>query len=275
MIIVVTGQTATGKTKLAIELAAKYNGELVNCDSRQIYKKLDIITGKDRPLDIWLYDVVDPKDYFSSFDYVKRATPIIQDILSRKKTPIIVGGTGLYIKHLLYGFDYNVPPNWPLRKELEKKSLKELQKKVKVPLNQSDYNNPRRLIRRIEILSSKGEVQLAPTKPSLIKNQDVKIIALKFSSKEKLRQAITQRVEKRLKQGAIEEVKNLLKSGYSKNDPGLKTIGYQQIITYLCRGESRLAREQMITKWTTAEVQYAKRQVTYIKKLKGVKWKEI
>src|SRR3990167_6056165 len=122
-LVVITGQTATGKTKLALECAEKYNGELVNCDSRQIYKYLDIITGKDKQLlakvKVWLYDVVKPDEYFSSFDFVKLALPIIKKILSEGKTPIIVGGTYMYIKHLLYKVETdNIPPDWRLRKEL-------------------------------------------------------------------------------------------------------------------------------------------------------------
>ena len=127
--IIITGQTATGKTKLALELAKKHNGELVNFDSRQIYKYLDIITGKDIPKEkIWLYDLVTPDQYFSSFDFVKFVTPIIEDIKKRGKTPILVGGTYLYIKHLLYGIDNNnSPPDFELRQKLNFKSVKELQ----------------------------------------------------------------------------------------------------------------------------------------------------
>src|SRR3989339_461238 len=154
--IVIVGQTATGKTKLALELAEKHNGELINFDSRQVYKYLDIITGKDLPAEkVWLYDVVTPDQYFSSFDFVKLVSPIIKDIESREKTPILVGGTYLYLKHLLYGFnDNNIPPNFKLRKKLNDKSVKELQdilKKLSLQsfnrLNNSDVNNPRRLIR--------------------------------------------------------------------------------------------------------------------------------
>jgi tRNA dimethylallyltransferase len=101
------------KTKLALELAKKHNGELINFDSRQIYKYLDIITGKDIPSNkIWLYDVVTPDQYFSSFDFIKLVTPIISDINKRGKTPILVGGTYLYIKHLLYGIDVITPPDF-------------------------------------------------------------------------------------------------------------------------------------------------------------------
>src|SRR3989344_2796407 len=104
--IVITGQTATGKTDLALKLSKKHNGELINFDSRQIYRYLDIITGKDLPVSqIHLYDIVTPDQYFSSFDYALRAEEIIKNVINRGKTPILVGGTYLYLKHLLYGID--------------------------------------------------------------------------------------------------------------------------------------------------------------------------
>ncbi|MFN4213105.1 MAG: tRNA (adenosine(37)-N6)-dimethylallyltransferase MiaA, partial [Microgenomates group bacterium] len=221
-LIIITGQTATGKTKLALEYAKNPpeggEGELINCDSRQIYKYLDIITGKDlkknsklktqnskpqliiskrinnfeigfypissdsnqfqlistdfnrfQPIiinqcqqfstKIWLYDIVDPKQPFSSFDWKKCAQIVIDDIIKRGKIPIIVGGTYLYLKHLLYGVETeNIKPNWQLREKLAKKSVEQLQEILKNlsprlfnQLNQSDKNNPHRLIRKIEI----------------------------------------------------------------------------------------------------------------------------
>ena len=277
--IIITGQTATGKTKLALELAEKYNGELINFDSRQIYKYLDIITGKDIPKNkIWLYDVVKPDQYFSSFDFVKQVTPIIEDVKSRGKTPILVGGTYLYLKHFLYGIDDdNGPPNFRLREKLNSKSVDYLQKylisldpQIFDSLNHSDQLNPRRLIRKIEIAKS-------PIKTVLIKtvfNKSVPeiFIGLKYKDKSKLRQAIGKRVEERLKNGAIEEVNKLLKMGYSENDPGLKTIGYQQIIKYL---NNKISKEKTIEDWINKEVQYAKRQLTFMKKDKNIEWREI
>lgn len=275
--IIITGQTATGKTKLALELAEKYNGELINFDSRQIYKYLDVITGKDIPsTKIWLYDVVTPDQYFSSFDFVKLALPIIKDIESRGKTPILVGGTYLYLKHLLYGIDdNNVAPNFELRKKLDAKTVPELQnilKKISLQsfdrLNHSDSLNPRRLIRKIEIASSPiGQIsQISPIRPI------GQMIGLKYKDKSKLRQVIIKRVEDRLKTGAIEEVKKILSMGYKPSDPGLKTIGYQQIIKLL---NKEFTQEKAIEDWINKEVQYAKRQITFMKKDKNIKWREI
>ncbi|MDO9028722.1 MAG: tRNA (adenosine(37)-N6)-dimethylallyltransferase MiaA [Candidatus Roizmanbacteria bacterium] len=288
--IVITGQTATGKTKLALEYAQKYDGELINCDSRQIYKYLDIITGKDREekskvksqkSKVWLYDIVKPNEYFSSFDFVELATPIIKDIEDRNKTPILVGGTYLYLKHLLYGIDgNNSPPDFKLRDRLNDKSVDYLQKTLVdlnpetfSKLNHSDQLNPRRLIRKIEIESyHQKNVQKLPIHPISLISHISQFIGLKHKDKSKLRQVIEKRVGERLKNGAIEEVKKLLKIGYSKNDPGLKTIGYQQIIKYLNR---QITEEQAIEDWINKEVQYAKRQYTFMKKDKNISWREV
>ena len=302
-LIIITGQTATGKTKLALELAEKYNGELVNFDSRQIYKYLDIITGKDLPnntklkdeyflipnpyslipIRLWLYDVVTPDQYFSSFDFVEKIKPIINDIKKRGKTPILVGGTYLYLKHLLYGIDdNNSPPNFRLREKLNTKSVNYLQKmllklnkKIFENLNHSDQLNPRRLIRRIEIAKSKTKTVLNKTvlnKTVFIKSVPKIFIGLKYKDKSKLRQVIEKRVEKRLKSGAVEEVEKLLKMGYKETDPGLKTIGYQQVIKYL---NKELTKQNAIDDWVNKEVQYAKRQLTFMKKDKNISWREI
>ena len=288
--IIITGQTATGKTKLALELAKKYNGELINFDSRQIYKYLDIITGKDIPqTKIWLYDVVKPDQYFSSFDFSEKAKLIIKDIIKRGKEPILVGGSYFYLKHLLYGFDTQpVPANSKLRQRLNMKSVSELQEYLNKinpvilkSLNNSDRNNPRRLIRKIEICEYvkkfKGlKVKKNPNsnietfKPFNFKN--TKFIGIKYKNKEDLIAAIKKRVKNRIEQGAIDEVKSLLKKGYKKTDPGMKTIGYQEIIAYL---KGNISQEEAIMQWTNHEIQYAKRQFTFMKKDKNIIWKEI
>ncbi len=278
--IIITGQTATGKTGLALKYAKKYNGELVNFDSRQIYKYLDIITGKDIP-SVWLYDVVKPDEYFSSFDYVKLAQNTIKDIIKRGKTPILVGGTYFYLKHLLYGFDSGAPPNFKLRDRLNKKTVKELQtiyKKINLKsfdaMNNSDKNNPRRLIRKIEIESTKKTGPVSDSRkifPASL-TPDFLYIGLRYKNKNKLLKIIKIRVEKRLRQGAIEEVKSLLKKGYKKTDPGMKTIGYKQLIDYL---DGKITKVEAIEKWITAEMQYAKRQYTFMKKDKNINWRLI
>jgi tRNA dimethylallyltransferase len=304
-LIVITGQTATGKTKLALELAEKYNGELINCDSRQIYKKLDIVTGKDTPPEavfhkesalnnydigyypfthstrIWLYDIVDPKLPFSSFEYKNCAIKVIKNIFQRGKTPIIVGGSYLYLQDLLYGFTIQVKPNWKLRSSLNEKSIDELQKILQElnpslfsSLNNSDRHNPQRLIRKIEISQS----SFLPEKPHSLKelleqpNLTIELIGLKYAEKKSLQKKISERVEERIKRGAYSEVTSLLDQGYSITDPGLKTICYPQIVHYL---QHNLTEEDMKKDWVTKELQYAKRQYTFMKRDNNIQWQNI
>ena len=307
-LFIVTGQTATGKTDYALQLAKEHNGELINCDSRQIYKHLDIITGKDiekgsefqevtkidsfsigyyvlEDIPIWLYDIVDPKEYFSSFDYQTCAIEVIKDVLARSKTPIIVGGTYFYIKHLLYDIETeHIQPNWELRTSLATKTVEELQHILKVKdeyffnqLNNSDRNNPQRLIRKIEIVESgadhKTESDNKPLTEKLsrllgIVDLEITYMGIQKEKKEVISN-IEERVEKRYEHKAVEEVKKLLTNGYSKEDPGLQTIGYQQLIKYL---ENKTSLEQAKEEWTTKEIQYAKRQLTFMKKDNNIRW---
>ncbi len=283
-IFIITGQTGTGKTKLAVKYAKKYKGQVINCDSRQIYKYLDIITGKDKPAKnkIWLYDVVDPHEHFSSYDYVKLAVPLIHKLREKNITPIIVGGTYLYLKHLLYGFGTeNIPPNWQLRKKLGTKQIAFLQKILKKTslqlfnqLNQSDINNPQRLIRKIEIAQSGKSAKSINSNRLRLKllPAEIEFIGLRFKDKDKLRTAIEKRVEERLEKGAIDEVKALLKKGYSETDPGLNTIGYKEIISYL---KGKIAKQEAVTQWKNKEIQYAKRQYTFMKKDPQIHWIEL
>ncbi len=280
-LIVITGQTATGKTKLAIDYASRLEGELVNADSRQVYKHLDIVTGKDKDelkkseIKVHLLDVVTPNQAFSSYDFVSLAEPIIQIIGKKKKTPIIVGGSYLYIKHLLYGQSVKVAPNQKLRLSLEKLSVEQLQKKLlsidksmNTKMNHSDWNNPRRLIRKIEIATASIRSNISDTS-SMLPALSYKLIGLRHKNKESLISAITARVEKRLAQGAIDEVLRLFKMGYKKNDEGLQTIGYKQLIAHL---EGDMTLEQAKQDWINKEVQYAKRQLTFMKMDKNIRW---
>jgi len=303
--IIITGQTATGKTQLAFDLAKKHNGEIVNFDARQIYKKLDIITGKDidkksssfflwKKVDkfeigyyikdgikIWLYDIVYPNQYFSSYNFVVLASKVIEKIEKEGKTPILVGGSYFYLKHLLYGFDYPVPPNFFLRKKLEELSVDKLQTILKEKnkdffeaLTESDRKNKRRLIRRIEILEylekNKLKIPKKNKKHFLFKVNE--FIGLCFSNKDILRKKIEERVKKRLEEGALDEVKNLLKEGYNKDDFGLKTIGYKQLIPVVVENNDL---NKAVLDWVAAEVSYAKRQYTFMKKDKHIKWQYI
>lgn len=304
MIHIITGQTATGKTSYAMELAQKLDGELINADSRQIYKRLDIITGKDLDITegkfntyqssngfdigyyrltngsrIWLYDILSPEKSFSAFEYVHLAARVIKDIESRGKIPIFVGGTFFYIQQLLYGTsEFQVVPDQKLRAELSGNSVPELQEilKNKNPelfqsLNNSEKNNPQRLIRRIEIETHISDTTVS-RQSQLWHENDFSLVGFAFANKEDLRIRIKNRVENRLSKGAVDEVNELLNDGITSQDPAMKTIGYAQILEYL-RGETDF--ETMKDSWITKEIQYAKRQLTLMKKNQHIRWETV
>lgn len=296
-VLVITGQTATGKTKLGILLAKKFNGEIVSCDSRQIYQFLDIITGKDikknnlkekeikinnkikrltvyfqEKIPIWLYDLVDPKSYFSAFDYLLIAKAVIKDICKRNKLPVVVGGSIFYLKSLLEGLPKNAPCNWKLRKKLEKLPVEKLQQLLAnldknrfLKMNQSDQKNPRRLIRAIEIAQCKNFTKEEKI-PGLLEKYNLLILAL-VGKKDQLKELIKKRVEERLKQGALTEIKNLLKKGYSFTDPGLNTLGYQQLKDYFSK---KTTLENAVKNWIKNEIEYTQRQKLFLNKIANV-----
>ncbi|KKR71513.1 MAG: tRNA delta(2)-isopentenylpyrophosphate transferase, tRNA dimethylallyltransferase [Microgenomates group bacterium GW2011_GWC1_41_8] len=304
-LLVVCGPTATGKTEYALKLAKEKNGELVSADSRQIYKYLDIGTGKDLPqntkyqilntelgiadknysvgyylvnnVPLWLYDVITPDQRFSAAEYARLARIVINDIWSRGKLPIVVGGTGFYIKALVGGIDTEgIPPNQNLRKKLEDCSTSQLQKTLHSlnpqklqSMNHSDKNNPRRLVRAIEIEEYK---KLQPQTTGLNNSRqitnNVNFIGLNIQ-REELFKRIDERVEKRVEQGIIDEIKNVLKMGYGWDSPGLYTIGYKEWQPYF---EGKETKEAVVQKWKFNEHSYARRQLTWFKKDKRIKW---
>ena len=263
-LLVVCGPTATGKTALAMKLAKHWNGELVNADSRQVYKGLDALTGKDRSDDVpvWLYDVVQPGTEFSVAHFVRLAQSAIADIHKRKKLPIVVGGTGFYLAALTTGIDsLAVPPNPALRKAFHAASLESLQQELQridsgrwERMNESDQKNPRRLIRAIEVWQSTTYIPPAPPR------NDVLWIGL-TASPTILQQRIGKRVAERFDK-AVSEVRD-----------GLPPILGAASLLSFSRGES--TKEEALRKWVLAEFQYAKRQMTWFKKQKEIQWFDV
>jgi tRNA dimethylallyltransferase len=310
-ITIITGQTATGKTELALKLAAEQKGKLLNSDSRQIYKYLDIISGKDLTNNVytekeklgnfsigtytfdtptkpqlWLYDIISPKDYFSSFDYQTVALHLLKTILKKNSSAIIVGGTYFYLYHLLYNVETEtIKPDWELRKRLETFSVEKLQTELQKvnpllfsELNESEQANPQRLIRKIEISLQKknySQKKLQSTitlQKKLEQDIELEYLGLRYKDRDAEYKSIEKRVAKRMNEGAVEEVEQLLNRGFSAENPGMKTIGYQQMIKYL---HGDYSKEEMIKDWLTKEMQYAKRQFTFMKKDKNIVWREV
>lgn len=277
-IIVILGQTASGKSDLAVLLAKKFNGEVISADSRQVYKGLDIGTGKINKKEMrgvphHLLDVALPKKVFTASDFKDLAEKAIEKILKNKKVPIICGGTGFYIDALFGDKQIpEVPPNLELRKELEKKTVEELfeiLKKLDPDRALSiDAKNPRRLIRAIEICSALGRVPPLHQDSAGQAKYEVLKIGIKVDEKE-LKERINKRIEKWFKQGLLAEVASLHKKGLSWKRMSEIGLEYKLVGQYL---QNKISKELMIERMQIETYQYAKRQMTWFKKSKGVGW---
>lgn len=281
-LLVICGPTATGKTSLALKLARKFNGEIISADSRQIYKGFDIGTGKDLPqipkwARVWGYDLVGPKEEFSVSKYISFAQKALAAIWSKGKLPILVGGTGLYIKAVVDGIPTAfIPKNVELRENLKDKSAEELFESLAqldstraASMNASDRKNPRRLIRAIEV----AQWRLSGTEPKrkIVKPDSVLFIGLN-APREKMFKVISQRVEKRLEEGLVKEITGLLKSGVSWEDQAMSSLGYRQWRGYF---EGKETLPKAAENWLREEQKYAKRQMVWFKRDKRINWFDI
>lgn len=269
-IIAILGPTASGKTKLAIELANKFNGEIVSADSRQVYQGLDIGTGKDLGdynVPYHLIDVASPRAQFNLAKYQKLAFAVIDDISRRGKLPILAGGSGLYLQAVIDNFKLaNSKRDLGLRKKSEKLSagelfarLKRLAPKLAAKLNQSDKNNKRRLIRYLEILEQDKDFKNQTGR----KKYDALIIGINYP-REILKQRIAKRLRQRLeKQNLIGEVERLHRQGLSWKRLEGFGLEYKFISWSL---QKKLSDEEAVEKLNLASYQFAKRQMSWFKR---------
>jgi len=284
-LIVILGPTASGKTDLAIKLAKKlalskiegFNGvEIVSADSRQIYKEMNIGTAKPTKkereiIPHYLIDVVWPNQEFNVAIYKKLAIKAIKNILRRGKLPFLVGGTGLYIQSIVDNVEFpKVKPQKKLREKLEKKTEKELFKIYKKLDSKGakfiERRNKRRLIRAIEVCKATGKSfwqQREKGEPLF----DILEIGIKLP-KEELKKRVKERVEKMFKLGLEKEVKNLSKK-YGFEIPPMQTIGYQEWKDYF---EGKIGKEEVKEKIKIHTLQFTKRQMTWFKRDKRIKW---
>jgi tRNA dimethylallyltransferase len=259
-LIVIAGETASGKTALALAMAQQFNGEIICADSRTVYRGMDI--GSAKPglaeqclVKHYLLDISTVDKPINVSDFKILATKAIADITSRKKIPFLVGGSGLYIDAILFDYAFSGGPDFELRKQLEELSVEDLQAMLSakgIPLP-NNARNPRHLIRRIE---TGGAVRL-----STRIRPDSLVIGLQLSKEE-----LDRRIEKRthaMMSSGIEAEARLLSQQYGWKYPSMQTIGYQEFEPYL-RGESTL--EEVETKITRHTIQYAKRQRTWFKR---------
>ena len=282
-VIVICGPTASGKTALSIELAKKIEGEIVSADSMQIYKDMNIGTAKPTAEEMqgikhYLLDFISPEERYSVADYKIDAKKAIKEIIEKDKTPIIVGGTGLYVDSLIYEIEYpNIEFDENYRKELEeqvkKEGLDKLYEKAKQidpqAIEKISRNDAKRILRILEIYHATGKNKTQQEIESRKKEveYDYKVFALNWD-REKLYQRINKRVDIMIEQGLIEEVKEISKK-YNKFPTAMQGLGYKEVVDYL---EGNCTKEEMIEKIKKETRHYAKRQLTWFRKNKQTIW---
>ena len=284
-VIVIAGPTASGKTSLSIKLAQKIKGEIISADSMQIYKDMDIGTAKVTKEEMQgiphhMIDIVEPSKYYSVAEYQKEATKKIEEIISRGKVPIVVGGTGLYIDSLIYEIQYNnIKVDLEYRKELERKveeqgieTLYDMAKQIDPEaMKKISNNDKKRILRVLEIYHQTGKTKTQLEEESRKKETIYKyhVFAINME-REKLYDRINKRVDIMIKEGLIEEVKKI-KEKYPKIPTAMQGLGYKEVVEYI---EGIVTKEEMIEKLKMETRRYAKRQLTWFRKNKEIIWLE-
>lgn len=283
-VIVIVGPTASGKTALSIEVAKRVNGEIISSDSMQIYKEMDIGTAKvtkDEMQGIkhYLVDFVSPEQRYTVSNFKNDAEKAIEEILSKGKTPVIVGGTGLYINSLIYGIEYQ-EMNFDEQYRNELMEIAETEDGLKSLYSQAleidpeamkiiSENDKKRIIRVLEIFNATGknktENEILSRKNGV--KYDYKVFALNMD-REVLYDRINYRVDKMFEMGLLEEVRNLV-SKYDRFTTSMQAIGYKEVLEYL---NNETSYEEMVEKIKQGSRNYAKRQLTWFRKNKEIVW---
>lgn len=282
-VIVIAGPTASGKTALSIQLAKEINGEIVSADSMQIYKEMNIGTAKPDKEEMdgikhHLMDFVSPDQRYSVADYKKDAKIAIKEILEKGKVPIVVGGTGLYINSLIYEIDFNeIETDLSYREELEKiveeKGLEYLYNKAvsidKEAMEKISKNDKKRILRVLEIYHQTGKTKTMLEKESRTREveYDYKVFAINMD-REILYDRINRRVDIMIEKGLIEEVKSICEK-YKEFPTAMQGLGYKEVVEYL---ENKISKEEMIEKIKQESRRYAKRQLTWFRKIENIVW---
>lgn len=278
-VVFILGPTGVGKTKMSISLAKKFDGEIISADSVQVFKGLNIGSAKITKNEMqgvkhYAIDILEPDEEFSVFDFVQYTKQKIEEISARGKLPIIVGGTGLYVKALTQGYDFGgTNPDKNLRKKLEKIAQEKgndylfelLKEKNPAMAEKTDSHNTVRLIRALEIALGGGE------KSKNDVNFEFFLVTL-TRNREKLYEIINDRVDKMLKDGLVEEVEQLKKRGLSEKNQSMRAIGYKEILAFL-NGE--YDRERMVELLKQHSRNFAKRQMTFLRGMNDVHYVDV
>ena len=281
-IICIAGPTASGKTALAVELAKEVNGEVVSCDSMQVYKRMDIGTAKptveeQQGIVHHMIDVAEPWEDFSVSKYCAMATPIVEDILRRGKTAIIAGGTGLYMDSLIRGNDFAPFPSTGVRERLEQQADEQGMDAMKALLASIDpdaaarIHDRKRLIRALEVYYETGETITAHN----LRTQAIPPkfnplwLGLDFGERAELYRRIDLRVEIMLKAGLVEEIRSLLADGIPAKCTAMQAIGYKEFVDAL---EGKCTIADAAAQVQQSSRRYAKRQLTWFKRNSAMHW---
>ncbi|MDE2021929.1 MAG: tRNA (adenosine(37)-N6)-dimethylallyltransferase MiaA, partial [Patescibacteria group bacterium] len=277
-LLIIVGPTASGKSALAVELARKFDGEIISADSRQVYKRLDIGTGKItrremRGVPHHLLDVASPKRKFSAADFVRLARKEYSRVLENKRVAILVGGTGYYIDALVGRVVLpDVSPDPKLRAQLEKKTVAQLYvllkkrdpKRAKTMATPSERNNKRRLIRALEIAATLGK------SPASRPNERYDVLWIGINPPLKtLEQKIKKRLRARTQKGMVTEARRLRKGGLSYRRMEELGLEYRSLARYL---QKQITKQEMIDELNRDIRRYAKRQIVYWKRNPDIKW---
>jgi len=281
-IICIAGPTASGKTALAVELARELNGEVVSCDSMYVYKRMNIGTAKPTPEEMGgivhhMIDVAEPEEDFSVSKYCEMAAPIVENIVSRGKTAIIAGGTGLYMDSLIKGNDFAPFPATGIREKLEAKAAEVGFDAMLEELRHVDpdaaqrLKDTRRVIRALEVYYETGititehnrRTQAIPPRFEPL------WLGLDFANREALYDRINRRVDIMLQQGLIQEIRELLASGIPANCTAMQAIGYKEFVAAL---DGRGTIEQAAEEVRKSSRHYAKRQLTWFRRNRNIHW---
>ena len=283
-IICIAGPTASGKTALAVELAKELNGEVVSCDSMQVYRRMDIGTAKPNQAEMQgiihhMLDVADPDEDFSVSRYCEMATPIVDDIVARGKTAIIAGGTGLYMDALIRGNDFAPYPATGRREELEERAdregiealmawLQDIDPEAAAKLHLSDR---KRIIRALEVYLETGETISTHNKrtQAIPPRYQPLWLGLDFEDRAVLYNRIDRRVDIMLEQGLIAEIEELLAAGISQKSTAMQAIGYKE---FLAAMDGQCTIMQAAEDVKKASRHYAKRQLTWFRRNANMNW---
>ena len=284
-VISILGPTAVGKSKVAIEVAKIINGEIVSADSMQVYRGMDIGTAKPtleerQGIPHHLIDIKNPDEEWTVSDFVEQTNRLTSEIAKRGKRPMIVGGTGLYLWALLEGFSFPIAPaDKEIRKRLEKIPLSALYSRLSTLDPQAaekiNPNDKKRIIRAVEVYELTGrpisQLQKRSEEPRISFSGSEPILIGLTMPREKLYKFIEERADKMVEDGLVEEVKSLLSKGYPKDLPSFQALGYKEVVEYL---DGKWSKEQMIAELKKRTRHFARRQMTWFKRFKNVKWFE-